>query len=432
MDEPTKTVQPPILRFLFAGSVDDGKSTLMGRLFYDAQALPEDQIKQVAQFRTLSANQQPDFSLFTDGLAEERKLGVTIDVAYRYFQTAHRKFIVADTPGHFQYMRNMFTGASTADLVVFLLDVREGLVAQTHRHMYLAHLLQIPNWVLCMNKMDLVGYRKHEFEQKEQEVRRWVAQKFGRQSLEVLPISALYGDNVVDRSMHMSWYDGRTLLEALERTPLRAINTELLRFSVQLDAKPSETNNTRSQVIFGRVDSGILSVGDHLELWPEKRMGVVESIFIGQREFQQASAGMSVGMRGNWGIPMRRGHYLTNSERPFSVSRSPQATLCWLSEVPCNFSNSYLMKQGHSLYPITLQWVFDHEMSLFAPKKRQDSQVRRSENDIFDVRIMGNEGIIYDLYSLNRTTGSFILMHEDSFETCAAGFFVTNEQQGIH
>ena len=326
MDEPTKTVQPPILRFLFAGSVDDGKSTLMGRLFYDAQALPEDQIKQVAQFRTLSANQQPDFSLFTDGLAEERKLGVTIDVAYRYFQTAHRKFIVADTPGHFQYMRNMFTGASTADLVVFLLDVREGLVAQTHRHMYLAHLLQIPNWVLCMNKMDLVGYRKHEFEQKEQEVRRWVAQKFGR----------------------------------------------------------------------------------------------------------QASAGMSVGLRGNWGIPMRRGHYLTNSERPFSVSRSPQATLCWLSEVPCNFSNSYLMKQGHSLYPITLQWVFDHEMSLFTPKKSQDSQVRRSENDIFDVRIMGNDGIIYDLYSLNRTTGSFILMHEDTFETCAAGFFVTNEQQGIH
>ena len=409
-----ESVERELLRFTTAGSVDDGKSTLIGRLLHDSNAVYEDQLSSVKKSRINRSSGPIDFSLLTDGLRAEREQGITIDVAYRYFATPRRKFIIADTPGHEQYTRNMATGASTADLAVILVDATKGILPQTRRHAFIASLLGIRNVLAAVNKMDLVDYREDVFLRVERDFLQ-LAEQHGIPRVRCVPISALEGDNVVERSERTRWYEGPTLLEHLETVPASAGDAlESVRFPVQMVIRPDA--NFRG--FAGRVASGMIHPGDEVVALPSGRRTRVRSIVSYEGDLPEAFAPMSVTLQLEDEIDLSRGDMLVSPGNGPQVSRRFCAMVVWLHETPLEVGRTYLVKhtarqtKGRAVeirYRVNVN-TLEHE-----PVERLNM------NDIASVELETHVPIFFDSYASNRATGSFILIDAISNATVGAG-----------
>ncbi|HEV2577872.1 MAG TPA: sulfate adenylyltransferase subunit CysN [Acidobacteriaceae bacterium] len=410
-----------MLRFTTAGSVDDGKSTLIGRLLHDTRSVYEDQLASIRASRVNRSGGELDLSLLTDGLRAEREQGITIDVAYRYFSTAKRKFIIADTPGHEQYTRNMATGASTADVAIVLIDAKAfakagSLLPQTRRHTYIASLLRIPHVVAAVNKMDLVGYDERVFEQIRTEYLD-LASKLQLGSVELIPVSALAGDNVVEPSTAMSWYSGPTLLEYLETVPLQIVPAaaEPLRFPVQLVVRP----DAEFRGFAGRVERGELRVGQIVRALPSGRTTRVSSIVTYDGELKQARAGQSVTLTLEDEIDLSRGEMLADGDaEPPAKSNVFRASLVWMHEQPIIAGQSYLLKHTTRVVRATVRSIM-YRVDVVTAEHRSASKLQM--NDIAEVEIETNLPLFFDNYEDSRSTGSFILMDPLANATVAAG-----------
>ncbi len=403
-----------VLRFFTAGSVDDGKSTLIGRLLHDTRQILEDQLAAVAQASRKRGFEAPDLSLLTDGLEAEREQGITIDVAYRYFATPQRKFIIADTPGHEQYTRNMATGASTADCAVVLADASKGLVAQGRRHLYIAQLLGIRHIVVAVNKMDLVGYSREAFEAVRAEFERFAA-PLAIPDLRFIPLSALAGDMVVERGANLGWYEGPTLLELLESLdPVHEALARPLRFAVQ---GVRRAGTLRHYV--GRIASGALRAGDEILALPAGRRVRVAEIgaFDGPRA--AAAAGDSIALALDTEIDLARGDLLADPAQPPRVARWFDATLVWLAAEPLAAHGRYLLK--HTTRTVRARVGHVHhriEVETHAPGEAGGTLAL---NDIARATLAVQQPLFCDAYAHNRATGAFILIDEASQQTVAAG-----------
>jgi sulfate adenylyltransferase subunit 1 len=403
-----------VLRFITAGSVDDGKSTLIGRLLHDTRQILGDQLAAVSRASRQRGFDALDLSLLTDGLEAEREQGITIDVAYRYFATAKRKFIIADTPGHEQYTRNMATGASTADAAIVLADAEKGLLPQGRRHLYIAHLLGIRDVIVAVNKMDRVGYRREAFE-----AVRGAFDAFGRQlgtgALRFVPVSALNGDMVVERGGNIAWHDGPTLLETLESLePVRTAARLPFRFPVQLVQR-----TPAGRAYLGRVESGTVRAGDELAVLPSGRRVTVASVRGFHGELESAQAGDSVALTLSEETDVVRGDLLAAAARPPRVSQSIDATLVWLGAEPLVKGGRYLLKSATRTVTAKIA----------ALRERVDVQTLAAEpaagrialNDIARVTITAQQPLAVDAYRENRSTGAFILIDEITHHTVAGG-----------
>jgi bifunctional enzyme CysN/CysC/sulfate adenylyltransferase subunit 1 len=407
-----------LLRFTTAGSVDDGKSTLIGRLLHDTKAVYEDQLASIKQSKVNRAAGPIDFSLLTDGLRAEREQGITIDVAYRYFSTARRKFIIADTPGHEQYTRNMATGASTADLAIVLIDGSKGLLPQSRRHTYIASLLGIPHVVAAINKMDLVEYDEAAYKKISADFLE-LAQRLGIRNAQIIPLSALKGDNVVAPSAHMPWYKGPTLLEYLETVPLaqaaeeRSRNRGSLRFPVQLVARPDANFRGFS----GQVASGVLRAGDEVLALPSGRRTRIDSIVTYDGELQEAAVSQPVTVRLKDEIDLSRGEMLVSPDAPPAVSRNFNAKVVWLHADPLQPGRTYLAK--HTSRTVRVRATAIH-YRVDMHTLEQLPAVQLEMNDIASVNFVSNLPIMFDSYAVNRTMGSMILIDAVTHATVGA------------
>lgn len=403
-----------LLRFTTAGSVDDGKSTLIGRLLHDSKSVYEDQLASVKNSRVNRSSGPIDFSLLTDGLRAEREQGITIDVAYRYFATSRRKFIIADTPGHEQYTRNMATGASTADLAVILIDGAKGLLPQTRRHAFIASLLGIPNVLAAVNKMDMVEYREDIFLTLQKDFLELAAQ-LGIATVQCIPISALEGDNVVQQSKRMPWYSGPTLLQYLETVPLPAnMVRDDFRFPVQTVIRPDAT----FRGFAGRVASGVVKPGDEVLALPSRQKTRVAAIVTYNGELPQAIANMSVTLRLEDEIDLSRGEMLVSPTGPPHVSRAFSARMVWLHGDPLELGKTYLVKHAVRQAKIKATRIVNRvNVNTFA----KESATRLRMNDIAEVEFESSVPLFFDPYSKNRTTGSFILIDSLTNATVGAG-----------
>jgi bifunctional enzyme CysN/CysC/sulfate adenylyltransferase subunit 1 len=403
-----------LLRFTTAGSVDDGKSTLIGRLLHDSKAVYEDQWASVKKSRINRSTGPIDFSLLTDGLRAEREQGITIDVAYRYFATARRKFIIADTPGHEQYTRNMATGASTADLAVILVDATKGILRQTRRHAFIASLLGIGNVLAAVNKMDLVDYREDVFLKVEQDFLQLVAQ-LGIAHTQCVPISALEGDNVVDQSPRTSWYHGPTLLEHLETVPLGAGDSlESLRFPVQMVIRP----DAKFRGFAGRIASGVIRPGDNVLALPSGRKTRVRSIVTYDGDLPEAFAPMSVTLQLEDEIDLSRGDMLVSPETGPRVAKRFQAMVVWLHGTPLEVGRTCLVKHTARQTKIRALQI-RHRVNVNTFELEPATQLNM--NDIASVEFESHVPLFFDPYASNRETGSFILIDAISNATVGAG-----------
>jgi bifunctional enzyme CysN/CysC/sulfate adenylyltransferase subunit 1 len=403
-----------LLRFTTAGSVDDGKSTLIGRLLHDSKAVYEDQLASVKKSRINRSSGPIDFSLLTDGLRAEREQGITIDVAYRYFATPRRKFIIADTPGHEQYTRNMATGASTADLAVILVDATKGILSQTRRHAFIASLLGIRNVLAAVNKMDLVDYQEDVFLDVERDFLQ-LAEQLGVAHVQCVPISALEGDNVVERSEHTFWYQGPTLLEHLETVPLSANDAlESLRFPVQMVIRP----DTDFRGFAGRVVCGVIRPGDDVLALPSGQRTRVRSIVSYDGDLPEAFAPMSVTLQLEDEIDLSRGDMLVSPENGPRISRRFRATMVWLHGSPLEVGRTYLVKHTARQTKIRALQI-RHRMNVNTLEQEQATQLNM--NDIASVEFEAHVPLFFDPYASNRSTGSFILIDAISNATVGAG-----------
>ena len=403
-----------LLRFTTAGSVDDGKSTLIGRLLHDSKAVYEDQLASVKKSRINRSSGPVDFSLLTDGLRAEREQGITIDVAYRYFATSRRKFIIADTPGHEQYTRNMATGASTADLAVILIDGTKGLLPQTRRHAFITSLLGISNVLAAVNKMDLVEYREDVF-RKLQDDFVTLATQLGIVNVDCVPISALNGDNVVDHSQRMPWYHGPTLLEHLETVSLPEKDSlQAFRFPVQTVIRPDAT----FRGFAGRIASGAIRPGDPVVALPSGRKTRVRSIVTYDGELAQATSSMSVTLQLDEEIDLSRGDMLVSPDQMLKVSRKFHASVVWLHEVPLELGRTYLVKHTSRQAKIRALHIRHRvNVNTFV----EEPATRLEMNEIGSVEFEAHVPLFFDPYSSNRTTGSFILIDAATNATVGAG-----------
>ena len=408
-----------LLRFTTAGSVDDGKSTLIGRLLYDSKSIFEDQVAQIEQTSAKRGLDHVDLSLFTDGLKDEREQGITIDVAYRYFATPKRKFIIADTPGHVQYTRNMVTGASTANLALILVDARKGVIEQTKRHTFIASLLQIPHVFVCINKMDLVDYSQEAYDRVVKEYTDFAA-KLNVQDVRFIPMSALHGDNVVTRSEQMTWYEGGTLLHNLETVHISAdYNLRDCRFPVQTVIRPHTAEYHDFRGYAGRVAGGIFKKGDKVVALPSGLESTISGIHTLTGELDEAFPPMSVTITLEDDIDISRGDMLVRSENRPDGQQDLDVMLCWLNATPPRPRAKYILKQttADARAMITeIQYKMDINT---LHRLEEDKDIKM--NDIARVKIRSTKPIFADEYNQNRVTGSLILVDEATNETVAAG-----------
>jgi sulfate adenylyltransferase subunit 1 len=407
-----------LLRFITAGSVDDGKSTLIGRLLYDSKSIFEDQLSAIEKTTRRRGMDGVDLSLLTDGLQAEREQGITIDVAYRYFATPRRKFIIADTPGHEQYTRNMVTGASTANLAVILIDARKGVLTQSRRHAYIASLVGIPHLVVAVNKMDLVDYSQDVFNsiQKEFSV---FASRLNLHDVRYIPISALHGDMVVKRGDNLSWYDGTPLLELLETIEIASdINTEDFRFPVQWVCRPADPAYQDFRGYMGRIESGEIRVGDSVTVLPSGLTSKVKEIAGYNARHELAFAPQSVALRIEDHIDISRGDMIVKSDNQPRVAREFDAMLCWLSEQPLDLRRKYYVKHAtKTVKGLVLQLNYRVDVNTL----QQDSASQLKMNEIGRARLKTQQPLMCDAYDNNRATGSFIMIDEATHDTVAAG-----------
>ncbi len=408
-----------LLRFATAGSVDDGKSTLIGRLLLDSKAIFEDQLESVEATSLSRGYDYTDLALLTDGLRSEREQGITIDVAYRYFATPKRKFIIADTPGHVQYTRNMVTGASTADLGLVLVDARQGLTEQSRRHAVILSLLRVPHLVLAVNKMDLVDYDQAVFDRIHQEFTSF-ATKLSIPDLEIIPISALKGDNVVTRSEHMDWYDGQSLMHHLENVHV-ASDRDLVdtRFPVQYVVRPKSDQYHDYRGYAGRVAGGVLKPGDDVLVLPSGMTSKISGIDLFDKEIDEAFPPMSVTVRLEDDVDVSRGDMICRPQNAPKPSQDIDAMICWMTNEPLRprqkLAIKHTTRMGRAL-------VKDIQYRLDVNTLHRDKETKELElNEIGRVQLRTTVPLLCDPYSKNRTTGSFILIDEATGVTVGAG-----------
>jgi sulfate adenylyltransferase large subunit len=418
----TEEKNKELLRFTTAGSVDDGKSTLIGRLLYDSRSVYEDQLESVTK-ASVGRNAGPiDFSLLTDGLRAEREQGITIDVAYRYFATPRRKFIIADTPGHEQYTRNMVTGASTAELAVVLVDARRGVLPQSRRHAYIACLLGLPHLVIAVNKMDLVDYDQEIFNRIEADFRRFL----GRQPIRpyFVPISALAGDNVVSRSVNMPWFQGPSLLEYLEHVPVgNRTQRAGFRFPVQRVVRPDQYFRGYA----GQIASGQIRPGDPVLILPSGRQSKIASITTFDGELQSAGPTESVTLSLEDEVDIIRGDMIAALDEPPLQSNELEATLVWLGETPSQLNTRYRLKHTARTEPAEIKnFAYRININTLAHEETQALEM----NEIGLAHIETARPVVFDPYAKNRATGSFILIDAVSNATVAAGMITASRSSG--
>jgi bifunctional enzyme CysN/CysC len=407
-----------LLRIATAGSVDDGKSTLIGRLLHDSKAIFEDQLAQVVQTSEQRGDGYLNLALLTDGLRAEREQGITIDVAYRYFQTPRRKFIIADTPGHEQYTRNMVTGASTADLSVVLVDARKGVSEQTRRHAYIAALLRIPHMVVCVNKMDLVDYDEAVFEAIVDELTDWAA-LLEIPDLTFIPISALHGDNVVDRSQAMSWYGGAPVLYHLEHVCIAPDrNLADVRFPVQWVIRPMRTDHHDYRGYAGQVAGGVLRPGDDVVVLPSAQRTRIAGIDTYESEIDAAYPTMSVTLRFDDQLDVSRGDMIVATDDQPVTARELDAMVCWMSAQPLSAGGRYTIKHTTRSARAVVEEI-EHRVDVNTMHQEDAAELRL--NEIGRVRLRSSAPLVVDPYSRNRTTGSFILIDDATNDTVGAG-----------
>lgn len=428
MDGLNQSAVSGLLRFITAGSVDDGKSTLIGRLLFDSKTLHEDQLSAIEASSRKRGMQSVDLSLLTDGLSAEREQGITIDVAYRYFSTPSRKFIVGDSPGHIQYTRNMVTAASTADAAVILVDAESGVKTQTRRHLYLAHWVGVSRVVFAVNKMDIIGHDQTAFEL----IRNALidlAREIGYEAVDVIPVSALYGDNVVNRGDNMPWYLGSTLLEYLEQVPgAHDSSNQIFRFSVQRVLRVNRDNvqrfsdfeNMDCRGYQGLILSGTVQVGDRITVSQNSSQATVERILLSNKEFgESAISGESVTIFLEHDIDVSRGYIFSKFDQPMSVARDLDAALCWFDEAPFDGSKTYLMKHGSDSVRVKVKEI-QYRVDVDSLEKL-DAEHRMVMNDIARIQLRSQRDIAFDKFTVNRQTGVFILIDETNNHTVAAG-----------
>ena len=403
-----------LLRFSTAGSVDDGKSTLIGRLLYDSRSVYEDQVRAVTGLAGAAASGQIDFALLTDGLRAEREQGITIDVAYRYFSTARRKFIIADTPGHEQYTRNMATGASTADLAIILIDARKGILTQSRRHAYIASLLGTRHLVAAVNKMDLVDFSEEVFRNISRELQDLV-RSFGSAELTVIPVSALNGDNVVERSVKAPWYSGPTLLEHLEQVPVWTdAATRAFRMPVQRVIRPDQ--NFRG--FAGQISAGTIRTGDRLIALPSRRTSRVASIATFDGDLDEASAPLSITITLENELDISRGDLLADPEHLPETATLLEATVVWFDSARLETHRPYLIKTGAQTLPARVSRVLSRKNVQTLADEAVNS-LGMNEIGVVEVELMRT--LFFDRYAENRSGGAFILIDPQTNATLAAG-----------
>ena len=411
-----------LLRFTTAGSVDDGKSTLIGRLLYDSKAIFEDQLKALEKASLLKGEENINLALLTDGLKAEREQGITIDVAYRYFATPKRKFIIADTPGHIQYTRNMVTGASTANLALILIDARNGVVEQTIRHAFIASLLQIPHIVVCINKMDLVGYSEQRFNEITQQFLQ-MATKLDVQDIRFIPISALKGDNIVNRSKAMTWYEGPTLMWLLETIYISSdINFIDARFPVQYIIRPQSEQFHDYRGYAGRVASGVFRKGDKVKVLPGGFSSEILSIDTFEQSHDVAYAMQSVSITLTDDIDISRGDMIVKENNLPTVSQDVEMMFCWFNERPMQMRGKYLLRHTTNEVKCIVNEL-RYKIDMHDLHRVEDDKLVHM-NDIGRVSLRLQKPIFYDSYRKNRITGSVILIDENTNETVAAGMII--------
>lgn len=411
-----------LLRFTTAGSVDDGKSTLIGRLLYDSKAIFEDQMEAIEIASEKKGDDYVNLALLTDGLRAEREQGITIDVAYRYFHTPKRKFIIADTPGHVQYTRNMVTGASTANAAIILVDARNGVLEQTKRHAFIASLLQIPHVIVCVNKMDLMDYKEEVFEAIHKDFTT-VASKLDIKDVRFVPISALKGDNVVDRSQNMDWFSGPTLMHLLENIHIASdYNRSDPRFPVQYVVRPQKKEFHDFRGYAGRVASGMFRPGDEVMILPSKLKSKVKSIVSLEKEHEVAFAPMSVTMTLEDDIDISRGDMIVRENNRPQMENELSINICWLNEKTMRPGGKYIVKHTtHEVRCMIKEVNFKIDINTLE-RNYEDKSI--GLNEIGQLTIKTSKPLFYDSYKKNRITGSLILIDEGTNETVCAGMIV--------
>jgi sulfate adenylyltransferase subunit 1 len=411
-----------LLRFSTAGSVDDGKSTLIGRLLYDSKAVLEDQYEAIKRVSEQRGENYVNLALLTDGLRAEREQGITIDVAYRYFSTPLRKFIIADTPGHIQYTRNMVTGASTVNLALVLIDARHGMVEQSKRHLFLASLLGIPHVVICVNKMDLVNYDRLVFERIYAEVRDFMT-KMQTIDVRFVPISALNGDNIVHRSEQMAWYEGPTLLYLLETVHIAGDHNHIdCRFPVQSVIRPHSDEYHDYRGYTGRVAGGIFKPGDEIVALPSGFGATITAIETADGAVSEAYAPMSVTIRIDNDLDISRGDMLVRPNNMPHIGQDLELMICWLGKQKMVLRGKYVLKHTHRDARCMITNI-KYKLNINT-LHRMEGINEIGMNDIARISIRSTQPLFYDSYRRNRVTGSLILIDESTNETVAAGMIV--------
>lgn len=408
-----------LLRFITCGNVDDGKSTLIGRLLYDSKAIFEDQLEAVKRTSSQKGKEYVDLSLLTDGLKAEREQGITIDVAYRYFATPKRKFIIADTPGHVQYTRNMVTGASMANLALVLIDARNGITEQTKRHSFIASLLGIPHLLVCVNKMDLVDYSEQVFDKIVSDFKEF-SSRLDIHDIHFIPTSALQGDNIVDRSESMPWYSGSTLMYLLETLHINNdYNFIDARFPVQYVIRPHSNAHHDYRAFAGQIASGIFRKGDELVVLPSGLTTRVKAIHTADGEVQEAFPPMSVSIELTDDVDISRGDMLVRQHNQPEVSQDIDVLLCWMGSKPLQPGAKFYIRQNTREVRGVIKEIY-HKIDINT-LHRNESEKQLDMNDIAKVRLRTTQPLLFDAYRKNRFTGSLILIDESTNETIAAG-----------
>jgi sulfate adenylyltransferase subunit 1 len=411
-----------LLRFTTAGSVDDGKSTLIGRLLYDSKAIFEDQMELLQESSKQRGEEGVNLALLTDGLRSEREQGITIDVAYRYFATPKRKFIIADTPGHIQYTRNMVTGASTANLALLLVDARHGVIEQTKRHAFIASLLQIPHIAVCINKMDLVNHSQKAYDKIKADFEDF-SSKLEIKDVHFIPISALNGDNVVDRSENMNWYEGTTLMHLLENIHIASDQNHVdCRFPVQYVVRPQSSEHPDYRGYAGRIEGGVFKPGDDVTILPSGFTSKIKSIDTFDGEVEEAFSPMSVCMTLEDDIDISRGDMLVRENNKPTIEQNIDIMICWMSDNKMIPRGKYSIRHTSQTARCIITEI-KYKIDINTLHRNEDN-LEIGLNDIGRITIRTTKPLFFDSYRRNRNTGSIIFVDEATNETVAAGMII--------
>lgn len=414
-----------LLRFTTAGSVDDGKSTLIGRLLYDSKSIFEDQLEAVEEASRSRGNEEVNLALLTDGLRAEREQGITIDVAYRYFATPKRKFIIADTPGHIQYTRNMVTGASTADLAVILVDARHGIMEQTVRHSYIASLLAIKEVVVCVNKMDLVDFSQEVFDKIVADYKE-MSSSIELGNVTFIPISAKLGDNVVNKSENMPWYTGKALLDFLETVQLPVESEDSMRLPVQYVVRPISDKFPDFRGYAGRLAEGSIKKGDKIKVYPSEMTSSVTGVYLGEKELETAVSPESVDITLSDDIDISRGDVIVSVDgKQPHIEQEVLLNVCWFRNSPMQQGKKYVIRHATQQTPGIIKEI-EYKIDINTREKEYGVD-KLIMNDIARVRIKTADPLIFDYYKDNRTMGSLIFIEEGTNDTVGAGMIVPDE-----